>query len=145
MDQSNQTVKQCGLIMMDIDFFKNYNDRYGHLEGDVCIERLGDVLKRVISEHSDIIARYGGEEFISVLINRELSEMIEIVKQIQLEVENLSILHEGSVHGYVSLSFGVLAVENKNLYTAEELLKLVDICLYSAKEQGRNCMVSRQI
>lgn len=145
MDQSNQTVKQCGLIMMDIDFFKNYNDRYGHLEGDVCIERMGDVLKRVISEHSDIIARYGGEEFISVLINRELSEMIEIVKQIQLEVENLSILHEGSVHGYVSLSFGVLAVENKNLYTAEELLKLVDICLYSAKEQGRNRMVSRQI
>lgn len=145
MDNRDSEDKMVGLIMMDIDYFKKYNDLYGHLEGDVCIERLGEILKQEVSSPSDLVSRYGGEEFISVIRHQSYEEVIRIAEQIKLAVEELNMLHEGSNHGHVTLSFGVLFVEDRTKFKAEELLKIVDASLYEAKEQGRNCIVSRQI
>jgi diguanylate cyclase (GGDEF)-like protein len=145
MENQESEDNMIGLIMMDIDYFKKYNDLYGHLEGDVCIQRLGEILKQEVSSSSDLVSRYGGEEFISVIRYQSYEAVLRIAEQIKLAVEDLNMLHEGSNHGYVSLSFGVLFVEDRTKFKAEELLKIVDASLYEAKEQGRNCIVSRQI
>ena len=130
------------LIMLDIDHFKNYNDTYGHLEGDKCIQMITSRLKDIIEREPDIAARYGGEEFIAILPETDENGARLLGEKIRKEVENLNIPHETSeTSRHVTVSVGVVTVYPKDFKSPDQVLKLVDDALYEAKAKGRNQVV----
>lgn len=130
------------LIMLDIDHFKNYNDSYGHLAGDKCIQMIANVLKTTLERASDIVARYGGEEFIVILPDTDGNGAKIIGERMRKAIEDLSIPHKTSETAkYITVSVGIVSVCPAKLESPEQVLKLVDEALYSAKEKGRNCYV----
>ena len=126
------------LIMADIDYFKLFNDRYGHLEGDACLKTVADTMKSMLRRPPDCIARFGGEEFIILLPDTPAEGAAKVAEQLRSAVEELQINNEPSLCGdVVTISLGVAASENgKTPY--EALLKEADKALYRAKEKGRN-------
>ncbi|HZK44119.1 MAG TPA: sensor domain-containing diguanylate cyclase [Syntrophomonadaceae bacterium] len=132
------------LIMLDIDYFKNFNDSYGHLAGDQCLRMIATMLKNIIRRAPDIVARYGGEEFIVILPETDENGAKILAERIRKAVEELAIPHAASdIAKYVTASLGVVTVYPMELESPEEALKLVDEALYCAKRKGRNCCVYR--
>lgn len=130
--------KPLSVILCDIDFFKIYNDTYGHQTGDDCLTKVAKALGDVISRPTDIACRYGGEEFTFILPNTDLMGAQQFSEKVRLAVSDLNILHEGSVvSSYISLSLGV-ATYNGQFSKGEEITKQADAALYQAKEKGRN-------
>lgn len=142
------------LILADIDCFKNYNDNYGHAQGDKCLRDVAKAVKKIIKRSSDLAARYGGEEFGIILPATDLDGAMAIAEAIRLAVAALNIPHAFSkAADYVSLSLGVACIEPGNiLYSLEsikdadtalnkikiKLIEAADAALYRAKEKGRN-------
>ncbi len=127
------------LLMMDIDFFKKYNDRLGHPEGDVCLQKVSSVLRNCVRRSSDTLIRYGGEEFAVILPETDLNEAAELACLIQNELKSAAIPHpDSAIAPYVTLSIGVNSVIPLPGMNQEELLKMADIMLYRAKDNGRN-------
>lgn len=130
------------LIMLDIDHFKKFNDSYGHLAGDKCIQMISTMLKNTVERASDIAARYGGEEFIIILPETDERGAKTLGEKIRKSVEGFAIPHIGSETAkYVTVSVGIVTVYPSKLKSPDEVLKMVDDVLYCAKEQGRNCSV----
>lgn len=134
--------KPLTLMMCDIDYFKRYNDLYGHQAGDDCLKAVATVLNNHSQRSGDLAARYGGEEFTLVLPGIDREGAYKLAEKIRQSVEALKLKHEGSpISGYVTLSIGVAervpAVET----TAEKLIAVADQVLYQAKEEGRNRVV----
>jgi diguanylate cyclase (GGDEF)-like protein len=131
------------LIMMDIDFFKHYNDLYGHVAGDDCLRQVAQALNRTICRPADLVARYGGEEFVCVLPETDLPGAIWMAKQMQENVLALKIPHQSShVADYVSLSLGAAGMIPEAGQSAISLIEQADIKLYEAKHNGRNLVRS---
>ncbi len=130
------------LIMCDIDFFKDYNDTYGHQAGDICLQKVAQTIQEIAQRPADLVARYGGEEFVLVLPNTDLGGAKHIGEQILFAVRNLCILHSSSkVEQFVTISLGLaIAIPNLRL-PPESLLLSADKALYQAKHQGRNRLV----
>lgn len=129
---------QLALVLCDVDYFKRYNDTYGHQEGDRCLISVAKTLQQGI-RHSDFVARYGGEEFVIVLPNTELSIACEVLVRIQKQIAKLKVPHVASdVSDYVTLSFGVIAPSNLQNATSKSLVEQADKALYQAKNRGRN-------
>lgn len=127
------------LILMDIDFFKSYNDNYGHLAGDECLIRVAQALPGVIGRASDLVARYGGEEFVCLLPNVDHAGALRLAENFRQAVESAGIRHEHSrAAPVVTLSLGVATMVAREDCTAEDIIKAADVNLYQAKEQGRN-------
>lgn len=127
------------LIMCDIDFFKNYNDTYGHIAGDDCLRKVALVIKESMRRPADLAARYGGEEFVLVLPNTDIEGSILVAVSIQNKLNSLQLLHEDSaVSQFVTLSMGVTALIPKVDSLPSVLLTSADYALYRAKELGRN-------
>jgi len=127
------------LIMIDVDYFKRYNDNYGHLAGDDCLRQITTKLKSIVGRESDIVARYGGEEFCVVLPKTEENGAQTIAEHIRKAVEELAIPHATSSIGkYVTVSVGVVTVDTTGLETPEQVVTLADEALYRAKKGGRN-------
>lgn len=127
------------LIMCDIDYFKLYNDNYGHLDGDFCLQRVASVLQNSIRRPADLAARYGGEEFAIILPNTEAQGAVELAKKICHRVKEMKILHQKSpICEYVTLSMGVACQIPQSELPPETLVNVADQALYQAKEQGRN-------
>jgi len=130
---------QVTLILMDIDFFKQYNDSYGHQSGDDCLKAVAGALSRVVNRPADLVARYGGEEFVVLLPETSLDGGIKLAGQIQTELAKLGLAHRASnVSNNVTLSMGVTTIcptEDDSPYT---LVAEADDALYYAKDQGRN-------
>ncbi|MDL1963170.1 MAG: response regulator [Deltaproteobacteria bacterium] len=127
------------LVLMDIDFFKKYNDRYGHVAGDACLQRVAKALERVLKRASDCAARYGGEEFAMILPGTDMESAIHIAEEVRRTVAALNIQHAGSdVAEHVSLSLGVATVSADQKMSPLELIEAADASLYQAKENGRN-------
>jgi len=129
---------ELSLLMLDIDFFKQFNDHYGHLEGDNCLKKVAEIICQTLNRSTDFIARYGGEEFVVVLpftpVDGARFKATEIIKRIQ----EAKITHEFSaVSPFVSISIGI-SVGNKHCLDIGTLLNQSDEALYLAKEQGRN-------
>ena len=126
------------LILCDIDFFKLYNDAYGHLLGDRCLKVVAQAIAKVIKRPADLVARYGGEEFAVILPNTDISGAKYLAEQIRAEVEALKITHfDSRVNDYVTLSIGVACcIPDRELNMA--LIEAADKGLYKAKESGRN-------
>lgn len=127
------------LVMADIDYFKLYNDRYGHQKGDDVLKKIADTIKCYSNRASDLTARYGGEEFAVILGNTDVDTAKTIAGRTCLGVEKLNIPHESSkVKGVVTASFGVCSMIPEGQTEPGELIARADKQLYKAKENGRN-------
>ena len=133
------------LIFMDIDFFKEFNDHYGHLAGDDCLRQVASVLREVVHRPGDLAARYGGEEFACVLPDTDLSGAATLAYRIRDRMTDLNIPHFfSSVADRLTLSFGVATVIPGKGQSPSDLIRLADSLLYAAKEGGRNQVRSWQ-
>ncbi len=127
------------LMLCDIDFFKKYNDYYGHQKGDQALQKLAKSFQNVLTRESDGVARYGGEEFVFLLPNTTIEGAQLVSGRIHKAVSELAIEHKLSPHnGVVTLSIGVAVFSSETDISKEELIARADSALYSAKEQGRN-------
>ena len=130
------------VVLMDIDFFKQFNDNYGHLSGDDCLQRVAQALSAVVGRQTDLVARYGGEEFVGLLTNTDPEGAIHVAASFNQAVAALQIPHEKStVSDHVTISVGVATIVAKEDGSPDELIALADQCLYQAKERGRNQVV----
>lgn len=133
-----------GLIFCDVDYFKRYNDLYGHQKGDVCLQHVAQQMQLAVKRPADLVARYGGEEFALILPNTSLSGVIAVAQEIQLKIRQAQIPHLGSEIGqFVTLSLGVVSVVPDAEKTPDRLVALADEALYAAKQQGRDRVVDR--
>ncbi len=130
------------LIFLDIDFFKSYNDNYGHQAGDRCLKKIGDALNRSVRRSRDLLARYGGEEFVVLLPHTEMEEAFQIAENIRIHIQNMDIRHSYSeITNQITVSLGV-ASALPNLQTKSSyLIEQADAALYQAKNNGRNRVV----
>lgn len=127
------------MIMMDIDHFKLFNDRYGHQEGDVCLKMIAQALLETLVNKTDFVARYGGEEFACILPNKTKEAAMEIAEQLRLCVADLQIPHADSlVEPFVTISLGVATQFPTSSLIGKDLIKAADEALYRSKESGRN-------
>lgn len=132
-DQSNLT-----LILCDIDYFKLFNDTYGHVEGDRCLQQVAETLETVIQRPMDLVARYGGEEFALILPNTNLQGGLVIAEKLLTAIQQLGISHASSpVRDHITLSVGISVLMPTPERTAQTLLTAADIALYEAKQLGR--------
>lgn len=129
------------LIMLDIDYFKKYNDTYGHQAGDDCLIKIATALADSLRRPADLVARYGGEEFVIVLPNVELNSATKFSEKIRAEIESLEIEHRlSNISPFVTASLGVASIFPSNDSSHEILLQSADKALYNAKIRGRNCV-----
>jgi len=133
--------RSLSLIMLDIDAFKQFNDRYGHPAGDECLRRIGRTLSSVISRPGDLAARYGGEEFALLLPDTDDFSAAIIGERLREAVLRLGIGHDASPHGVITVSVGVAAFGRRILDRPEDLIQSADVALYRAKGAGRNVVV----
>lgn len=128
------------LIILDVDYFKRFNDHYGHLDGDQCLKEIAQIIKKSIRRPHDSVARYGGEEFVVLLPNTDSKGAVSVAKNIQNNLSNRSILHEDSdVAKRVTVSQGIAATTPNGKVNPPALLNAADSALYVAKKNGRNC------
>jgi len=127
------------LVMFDIDFFKKYNDKFGHLGGDECLKQVALSLQAIAQRPADTVARYGGEEFIVLLPETDSGGALTVAEKLRAEVENLHLPNPDSTVGpFVTVSVGVITVVPTADSTPDACLRLVDEALYRAKDGGRN-------
>lgn len=127
------------LIMLDVDYFKKYNDCYGHQAGDVCLVQVAASAARAVKRSSDLLARYGGEEFAVILPNTDAGGAIAVAESIRKAIQDLGIPHQQSdVSSIVTVSIGIATVIPSLGTSPDELIALADRALYDAKKQGRD-------
>jgi GGDEF domain-containing protein len=160
-----ELVQPLAVLLVDVDHFKLFNDHYGHIQGDVCLRQLSEVLKsstrirsdaaphvmgpalppsfrNFVGRDSDFAARYGGEEFALLLQGAGLDAAIKVAERLRRTVEELRIVHEQAPNGVVTISIGVASVVPAKDANAQQLIELADAGLYEAKRGGRNLVVA---
>ena len=131
--------KSLAVLMIDIDFFKPYNDNYGHGQGDETLRKVAKALEKTIKRASDFVARYGGEEFVILLKNIDKTGLQTVAKNLLEAIRELKITHEYSkVEDFVTVSIGVSYCSCPDEITKTELLLKADEALYNVKNSGRN-------
>jgi diguanylate cyclase (GGDEF)-like protein len=134
------------VILCDVDYFKRYNDTYGHASGDDCLRKVGIALKRSVKRSIDITARYGGEEFIVLLPSTNAAGALIVAERIRSEIEAMQIEHSGShISRFVTLSLGVSSVIPSSSITPKAWIEAADMGLYEAKQIGRNRVVLKDL
>ncbi|MEG5018341.1 MULTISPECIES: diguanylate cyclase domain-containing protein [unclassified Microcoleus] len=134
-----QGKQQLSLIMLDVDYFKRYNDCYGHQAGDICLVKVASSAAQAVKRSSDLFARYGGEEFAAILPNTDADGAIAVAESIREAIRVLGIPHEQSnVSTIVTVSMGIATVIPTAETSPDELVALADRALYDAKRQGRD-------
>ena len=127
------------LLLCDIDYFKQYNDTYGHLEGDTCLKRIAQGLKQSVQRATDLVARYGGEEFAILLLNTEGDQAFKVAEKIHETIQKIKIPHQASkVDSQVTLSIGIATVIPTTNLAIIDLVNTADQALYKSKSEGRN-------
>lgn len=134
------TKEPLGLLLCDIDFFKLYNDYYGHQAGDECLKQVAQFLSQLVRRSSDLVARYGGEEFAIVLPDTDQLGTRQVAERIGLETQRLQLPHAKSpIAPYITLSVGVSNIVPDPAQSCTTLISTADRALYKAKNAGRNC------
>ena len=137
--QATRNGEPIALIMCDIDFFKAYNDTYGHLQGDECLKKVASALANSLKRQVDFVARYGGEEFVVVLSNTDVEGATKVAETLRANVENLAIPHRlSSITPNVTISLGVAIGYANSDVLPQTLIETSDNALYQAKQDGRN-------
>jgi len=139
--RAGETRQAIALMMVDIDHFKLFNDRYGHVAGDTCLRAVGETLSLVSLEHAVLVARYGGEEFALLLPGLDIERGAALADEARRTVEDLMINHSESPCGHVTVSIGVQSMVPEKFQTPAELIEAADAALYEAKRRGRNKVV----
>lgn len=139
-------IAPISLIMCDVDCFKSYNDTYGHLMGDDCLQRIAQAITCAVKHPAYLVARYGGEEFAIVLPNTSARGAMYIAETIKIEIEWLKIPHiQSRVSKYVTVSMGVSSTIPSEQHSPQDLIAAADRGLYEAKNQGRDRIVFQAI
>ncbi|MDI1257805.1 diguanylate cyclase [Aquabacterium sp.] len=136
--RASRSKSSLALILIDVDHFKRYNDRYGHQAGDDCLKKVAQALLRGLHRPADVVVRYGGEEFACLLPETELAGAMQVAHHLEQSVRDLGVVHEDSaVADRVTISLGVAVKTANSPATFEELLTTADEQLYKAKNAGR--------
>lgn len=135
----NRDGSYLGLVLIDIDFFKKYNDSLGHTAGDLCLKQVAQLLSQSAQRNSDLVARYGGEEFVLLLPNTSIGEVLSVANRLRNAVNSAKIAHPASpISAFVSISIGVGSEIPPISKPKEDYLERVDAALYESKDKGRN-------
>lgn len=133
------------LIVCDVDFFKLYNDTYGHQAGDSCLQQVAKAIKNAVKRPADLVARYGGEEFVVILSNTSANGAVHVAEKIRVAVKALKIAHANpQIGNYVTLSLGVASIVPSQKSWPATLIAAADQALYQAKAQGRDRVIFYQ-
>lgn len=128
-----------GLLLCDVDFFKRYNDHYGHQAGDVCLQQVAQAINRTVDHNKDLVARYGGEEFAVILPETDAAGTQKVAESVRQEIVALAMPHaDSTVAQYVTISVGGATTRPGPDASLATLVAAADAALYRAKEQGRN-------
>ena len=141
-NRGHRAATPLALIMLDIDYFKRFNDHYGHLAGDACLQRLAHALRLSGRRAGELIARYGGEEFVVLQPNADIRAAVDTARHIRQVLADLAIPHDQTSPGIVTVSLGVASMIPSSDYSPVELVRQADAALYQAKQSGRNCIRS---
>lgn len=145
LEEEFRRAKRAGrpvsLIMIDVDYFKDYNDNYGHQRGDQCLVRIASALSSVVHRSHDLVARYGGEEFAAILPDTDSDGTLHIAEAMRAAVEVLKLEHAFSAAAkHVTVSLGVSTLTPEHQSKTCNLIHTADHALYQAKRGGRNCV-----
>jgi diguanylate cyclase (GGDEF)-like protein len=131
------------LIIADVDYFKQFNDTYGHAAGDDCLRAIANNLNHSLRRSSDMVARLGGEEFVCLLPEVNQEQSLKLAERILYNIRNMRLAHDGSsIAKHVTLSLGLATLDLNKHNTWQDLLHQADQALYKAKDEGRNCLVA---
>lgn len=136
--QAARETVPVGLLLIDLDHFKVFNDTHGHQGGDVCLAKVASLLPQVARRPLDLAARYGGEEFVVLLYDAKREQVEEVCIQLHAALKHAAIPHSGTITGEVTFSIGAACVEPLVGRNPQGLIQLADEALYAAKERGRN-------
>ena len=137
--------RPLSVALIDVDWFKTYNDRYGHPAGDACLRQLARVFEAGVMRSGDLIARYGGEEFVLIAPDTDLNGINTIASYLCQEVFALALAHEDSPYGRVSVSIGVATAYPHQGSKPLQLVQQADAALYRAKQQGRHRVAGPEV
>jgi len=138
ISQKKRKPNDTTLIIIDIDFFKLYNDHYGHVQGDECLKSVAAIIKNHVNRSGDLAARYGGEEFAIILTNTDYIGAFLLAEKIRIDLEKNKIEHIKSPLGVVTISIGISALSEGELGIPKGLIDTADKALYIAKSNGKN-------
>lgn len=129
---------EVSIIMCDVDFFKQYNDAFGHQDGDECLRKVSKTLIAALDRGGDLVARYGGEEFVAVLADTSSGGALFVAERMREAIGKLGLKHPTSSYGHVTASFGIASVRAFPEVSPQAVLEAADRALYQAKREGRN-------
>jgi diguanylate cyclase (GGDEF)-like protein len=141
-NRAQRSRSPVSLLLIDVDYFKKYNDQFGHLAGDDALRTIARTLSRFGRRPTDLVARYGGEEFAIVLGNTDPKGALVIARRVHRSIAALQLPFSNGKDGYVSVSIGVATTYPKQSSVPDDLVSLADEALYSAKKDGRDRVVS---
>lgn len=137
--RAKRNASSLSLFMIDIDFFKSYNDQYGHLKGDQCLTEVANALSGALHRPTDLVARYGGEEFAAIMPDTDATGAVGLAESMRKRIEQMAIPHGGSsANTCVTVSIGVVTHVPDQRIDVQHLIHLADLALYEAKRNGRN-------
>ena len=138
LNKAKRDNENISLIMIDIDWFKLYNDSYGHIEGDKCIIAVAKAMQNIIQRETDCLGRYGGEEFCVILQNTDTIGSMNVVTKLLESIRTLKIEHNKSEFNFLSISLGLVCIKPSLKDKIEDVYVRADKALYQAKQNGRN-------
>lgn len=141
INRARRSSAPLSVILLDVDFFKLYNDSHGHLAGDIVLQQLADLMQRATTRAGEVVARFGGEEFILVLPGASEEVALRTAHRLKALVVTEAIPHNASItENYITVSQGLVTVMPEGEMLPEEIIKLADDALYEAKDSGRNAI-----
>ena len=139
--RASRTGQPLALAMLDIDWFKPYNDHYGHQAGDACLQRVAQVISSSICRGTDLVARYGGEEFVFIAPATNAEAALSLAERLCEEFRAIALPHEHSSYGCVTVSIGVASMIPEVDQNSNALIQAADQAMYRAKASGRNMAI----
>ncbi|MBT9312966.1 GGDEF domain-containing response regulator [Leptothoe kymatousa] len=141
-DHAYRSQRSLALIMLDLDYFKQFNDGYGHIQGDSCLRQVAQTLQSHLENFQGMVARYGGEEFVAILPDTSVQSAVQVAETLRISIQALAIRHPNSaISRWVTASLGVAAAVPTAKDVAADLVHEADQALYCSKKQGRDRIV----
>lgn len=145
-DKSFLSKSPICIAIIDVDFFKSYNDNYGHRAGDIVLKKIASKLKTILPRDTNLVCRYGGEEFCIILSNTDLLMATDRLEKCRMAIQDLTIDHDfSSILPVITVSIGACVIEAKSENQIEDILTKAETCLFQSKSEGRNKVTIRSV